>query len=70
MNFPVEVFKIFPLHVHFKCNTVKLGYNELGYNELSVITNKMQEIYAKTHEIHQKVVDYSKKYYCYEAVFN
>ncbi len=24
----------------FNCNTVKLGYNELGYNEHLVITNK------------------------------
>ena len=24
----------------FNSNTVKLGYNELGYNELSVIANK------------------------------
>ncbi len=26
--------------VKFNCHTVKLGYNELGYNEHSVITNK------------------------------
>jgi hypothetical protein len=25
-------------------NTVKLGYNELGYNKLSVITNKNKEM--------------------------
>jgi len=26
---------------HLQKNTVKLGYNELGYNEHPVITNKM-----------------------------
>jgi len=27
--------------ISFKSNTVKLGYNELGYNEHPVITNKL-----------------------------
>jgi hypothetical protein len=27
---------------HSNVNTVKLGYNELGYNEHPVITNKMK----------------------------
>jgi len=30
------------LLVEYDLNTVKLGYNELGYNEHSVITNKLK----------------------------
>ena len=37
-----KTFPSIPIYVSFYCTTVKLGYNELGYNEQNpVITNKI-----------------------------
>jgi hypothetical protein len=33
-------------------NTVKLGYNELGYNELPLIANKFQSLVGFQHFLH------------------
>ncbi len=46
-----DVNTIYIFHT-FKITTVKLGYNELGYSELPVITNKFCPFFRSQIHVH------------------